>query len=450
MADFSSNVGNFKGVMLCNRPTTVAEASRPQISYRERSGIATTVQSQRPGGAFVSTVATVSLTGINPIRKQFPASKAPKLKSDDVTWRHKRWLADFQQKRALLMQAVKNKAQSQAERNKRVVERAAKKRAQIRSLPWDLTSGAPATSPSPPTPTTTTTNHLASTTPSFAAAPEPTYTASSPPYTAISETQMIDNNVNVTEQMRGTTAAAAATATATAARKQPASGRPAWAYTEEGHADAEEQEVDDLLDFAQNLDFDSFMEDLEVREAVKFVKQRVEDIKYAEDTAEKKAERKAELDGRIQERIDAAAVRKEEERANGDGSAAGSRIPTAIEDRPEWDPSIRLEDDGAPLTAEQLLARDSELRQVHSSRSIRALMETADANVPAKPKKKKIVLPMHAPAAMAPVSYAPPRIVVSMPKYTIANKSVVNEDGTVTRKTTRPSQLAFLYRHPAI
>ena len=41
----------------------------------------------------------------------------------------------------------------------------------------------------------------------------------------------------------------------------------------------EETEVDNLLQFVQDLDYDTFIDDLEVRQALEIVKERVEEIK---------------------------------------------------------------------------------------------------------------------------------------------------------------------------
>ena len=43
------------------------------------------------------------------------------------------------------------------------------------------------------------------------------------------------------------------------------SKKPAWAVTEKDHEEAKEQEIDELLDFAYELDYEKYMEDFEVR-----------------------------------------------------------------------------------------------------------------------------------------------------------------------------------------
>mgnify|MGYP003331163509 CR=1 FL=1 len=52
--------------------------------------------------------------------------------------------------------------------------------------------------------------------------------------------------------------------------------RPAWAITEKMTEDAKEAEIDELLEFAYELDYEKYMEDEEVRLALGAIKQRVD------------------------------------------------------------------------------------------------------------------------------------------------------------------------------
>lgn len=45
------------------------------------------------------------------------------------------------------------------------------------------------------------------------------------------------------------------------------SQKPAWATTEKEQEDNKEAEIDDLLEFAYDLDYDKYMEDFEIRQA---------------------------------------------------------------------------------------------------------------------------------------------------------------------------------------
>ena len=44
-----------------------------------------------------------------------------------------------------------------------------------------------------------------------------------------------------------------------------------------------EKEIDDLLEFAYELDYEKFMDDFEVRQALAIIKDRVQEIKKDED-----------------------------------------------------------------------------------------------------------------------------------------------------------------------
>ena len=55
--------------------------------------------------------------------------------------------------------------------------------------------------------------------------------------------------------------------------------KPKWALTQEEAENQENKEADELLNFVQSLDYDAFIEDLEVRQALEIVKERIEEIK---------------------------------------------------------------------------------------------------------------------------------------------------------------------------
>jgi len=57
--------------------------------------------------------------------------------------------------------------------------------------------------------------------------------------------------------------------------KKGAPARPAWAVTEKMTEDNKEAEIDDLLEFAYELDYEKYMEDEEVRLALGAIKTRI-------------------------------------------------------------------------------------------------------------------------------------------------------------------------------
>jgi len=65
---------------------------------------------------------------------------------------------------------------------------------------------------------------------------------------------------------------------------------PAWAKTEAQQEEQKEAEIDELLEFAYGLDYEEYMEDYEVRQALAIIKDRVNEITKETDWKEKMAE----------------------------------------------------------------------------------------------------------------------------------------------------------------
>jgi spore coat polysaccharide biosynthesis predicted glycosyltransferase SpsG len=59
--------------------------------------------------------------------------------------------------------------------------------------------------------------------------------------------------------------------------------KPAWATTEKQAEENKEAEIDDLLEFAYELDYEKYMEDFDVRQALAVIKERVAKIKEEPD-----------------------------------------------------------------------------------------------------------------------------------------------------------------------
>lgn len=53
--------------------------------------------------------------------------------------------------------------------------------------------------------------------------------------------------------------------------------------TQKDVEDQKEDEIDELLEFAYELDYEKYMEDFEVRQALAIIKDRVQEIKKDED-----------------------------------------------------------------------------------------------------------------------------------------------------------------------
>lgn len=95
------------------------------------------------------------------------------------------------------------------------------------------------------------------------------------------------------------------------AKSSKKSQKPAWATTQKEQEETKEAEIDDLLEFAYDLDYDKFMEDFEIRQAFAIIQDRVKEIKQDQDWKEKIAEewnQTAELEEAPQDKADQRSV----------------------------------------------------------------------------------------------------------------------------------------------
>ena len=63
--------------------------------------------------------------------------------------------------------------------------------------------------------------------------------------------------------------------------------KPIWAKTAKELKEEEEQDIDNLIEFAYDLDYEKYMEDLEVRQALALIKDRVDELKQDKEWKEK-------------------------------------------------------------------------------------------------------------------------------------------------------------------
>lgn len=78
--------------------------------------------------------------------------------------------------------------------------------------------------------------------------------------------------------------------TSVASKKGKKGGKPAWAQTEKQLEEAKEAEIDELLEFAYELDYEKYMDDYEVRQALAIIKDRVNEVTKEQDWKEKMAD----------------------------------------------------------------------------------------------------------------------------------------------------------------
>lgn len=218
--------------------------------------------------------------------------------------------------------------------------------------------------------------------------------------------------------------------------------KPAWALTEKDLEEQKEKEIDDLLEFAYELDYEQYMDDFEVRQALAIIKDRVHEIKKDGDWKNKMADewnKAAVGDDKINGGRNAAANDKADTRSavsyHSSLTAASkkslrSQVLEAINEegqtKAEWDASTKgdketTEDRIARKLAKEVLRDNVKLRGVHSSNSIKKLLEK---------EAKKALLANYE-------GYKGP--VVSVIKEKELNRDEID-----------PSYLPYLHKNPAI
>jgi len=227
----------------------------------------------------------------------------------------------------------------------------------------------------------------------------------------------------------------------------PKKVKPLWAMTESEMKAFEENDAADLIDFAENLDFDHFINDLEFRQAMEVMKDRAG--KLAKDQDDFKA---ALVDSFNQDDDDDAGRRaggiEIEGSAMGDdvsvvGSLNGARRARKS-DKKEWDSSTVMSEDvpvdeDTKSMVDKVLANNPDMKKLHSSKSVLKMIEKAkDQQAGSKDDEvdrgvEKLVAALAAERAPpAPVIYVSPDVETRM------------------NKPVDPSMLPYLYRSPAI
>lgn len=253
-----------------------------------------------------------------------------------------------------------------------------------------------------------------------------------------------------------------------------ASQKPAWARSEEENDLAEEEEIESLLDFATTLDYDRYIEDLEIREALKLVQDRVDQLERIDASLASEAD-KAKLAALRQQQADMRAVYSNDEFGNAIGGDAESLDMIAarrkakraarqaimemgsngdISARPDWDGSTRvfdedgLYDDGKYMDHDAAMAeRSKALRAVHSNQSLKAVMKRERKAAKARSRVSMPGIEERgfgggldgddgASVALGQLALDPPKVIVN------ADRNGATE--------VHASNLPFLYRHPSV
>jgi len=224
--------------------------------------------------------------------------------------------------------------------------------------------------------------------------------------------------------------------------------KPLWAMTEEEKEVHQEKEADDLLSFADDLDFDKYIGDLEFRQNLEVLKDRAGKLAH-----EQQSFKEAIVDEFNEDETSTAVGEYDENRSldglegsslgvgegiDGLGGKRSRRARRSEDGGTEWDSSTCCGDEqrGGAEADRDLVARVLEahpgVRGIHSEKSVQKILEKQRE----KEKAKDLVdLVEH---LKKDVSAPDPVIVVSS-----------DTQGKAVKKVD-PSMLPYLYRSPAI
>lgn len=356
-------ISNYKGVMLCDRPSADIGSSKPapfnsavvpptQLGLNPPKKVNVYSSQHKPKGTAArepcrtprrfcakrrarrASVSRASVSRALPALTGRPSRARYATDTNSVLYKHKQYLAHLQ-KDIKLQKAEEAAMENESEeKRKRFVERSAQLRDAIRAgllATGDAYAEAaeaqnaaaeqetPAPAPSPP------------------ADEEPV---------APKKEQVVIPPLNLGSEKDG----------------KELLGKPKWALTEEQAEEQdelqEEVDLDELLDFVEDLDFEEYVDDIEVRTALEIMKSRIASI----DTYRSEAS--------AREQTGEAVVLRPE----------GAGDDAASEREEGWDPAgadeeAKLHSDEAIAAARKVLDSSRKLRQVHSTKSMAAKLE---------------------------------------------------------------------------
>lgn len=231
--------------------------------------------------------------------------------------------------------------------------------------------------------------------------------------------------------------------------------KPLWAMTEQEKESFDEEEADELINFAENLDFDKYMGDSDFRQALDAMKDRTGKIARAQDSFKDDLVRdfNARVGDDLEERSTSAggSAFDMEEGLEGASllgdlrSEGGTRRRRSAgearynaDGRPEWDASTQGGDDRDKMdyelkdAADMIMESRPQMRAIHSKESLQRVIERTRQMAAEKP-------PADIYEAMEREGGAPAPVIV-------ASSDTQNR----LHKPVDPSMLPYLYRSPAV
>jgi hypothetical protein len=385
--DFSAppppgGLGNFKGVMLCNRPTEV--------------NLDRAVRDADAPPPFKSTVSAThnDLLGLNPKQRELHTDSHAKMRGPSAALRkHVKWLKELQKQMTDEKDAIDKDGQDAEKKKERMKKFCEKQREAVHTL--------------------------------------------------------LNADHEVTKEHLEEAVKTAGGPTKTTDGKRV---KPLWAMTETEKEVHQEQEGNDLIGFAEDLDFDKYIGDLEFRQNLEVLKDRAGKLEkeqaafkdelvneFNADDESTAVGSPRNLDGDLLSGLEGSSLGVSE----GADSLGGKRAKlqrTEDPDQvgPDWDSSTCCGDDKVQVSegdkdmAARLLEMNPNLRGIHSEKSVQKVLQKQREKEEAK---QLVDLVEHLQNNVA----APePRIVVS------------DDTKGKAKKKVDPSMLPYLYRSPAI
>lgn len=321
------------------------------------------VTKERP---FVSRVDPKGQIGINPVKK--PHTQAPVKKINPVLQRHRQWLNEFKEKMHGKKMSEEMREQQERERFERLREQAILQR----GLSYDNTEETRDAA--------TTEKEKSPAKGSSQANQQDQSSPQNPPKKHEEE-----------KPVKSVT------------KKKENKEKPKWAYTEKQVKEEEEQDVDELLEFTNNLDYDKYIDDIEVKHMIAALKNRIDDIKGKEEEEwknkivdawneddNKKSIKPSKVDLNYDDKSDA---RSDARSMASEGRSVTSekthktiselKAKMESKEKKEWDNisvttkkhAVTVEERIAKHVADEILRNNTEFRHFHSNNSVRKILE---------------------------------------------------------------------------
>ncbi|CAJ1366832.1 unnamed protein product [Effrenium voratum] len=393
-----SGLGNFKGVMLCNRPSDDAK-------FAGEGG-------KEP---FRSAVASTSQPGLTPLRNFEPTVK--KRGPSAALRRHVRWLRELQEQMREEQRQAEQEGQDCEEKRQKLKAAFDQHREAVRGMMKERDDKKRE-------------EDEAARAEKTAKAAEARAKAKAAP--ALSEIALAAANAIEPPKPKPVVKAS----------------KPMWAMTEQERENFEEEEGDDLINFVENLNFDKYVGDLQFREALGALKDRTGKLKKEQDAFkdellanfhagldEEYEESTAAGSSKLEDGVDGQSVFGDLKSEYSVASSRRSRKEGRDNAQKDWDSSTNAGDRPAVDAevkdfAEAVLEQNPKFRAIHSKDSVTKIIEKVRAEQPAD---------MNLVDHMRLEGPCPVPVIT-------ASSDTQNR----LHKPVDPSMLPYLYRSPAI